>query len=198
MRGLSKEVPWPGARCGWVEFYNTKTDPNFAKFAESIMHAKMLEVCSTTLPQLVLPKIFEHPEYKKYLKERIKKYKRYAELAHKVFSKDKRIISVKPNAAFYFSIAFKPEYLKDKQKIKIKNPKIKKYLAEKLQKNNFPPDKRFCYYLMASSGICIVPLSGFDSHTFGFRFTLLEQDFEKFKKNVLTIKEKLDEYLSSC
>ena len=27
MKGLSKELPWPGSRCGWLEFYNTDKDP---------------------------------------------------------------------------------------------------------------------------------------------------------------------------
>jgi aspartate/methionine/tyrosine aminotransferase len=40
-------------------------------------------------------------------------------------------------------------------------------------------DKRFVYWLLASTGICVVPLSGFASDLPGFRFTLLEHDDEK-------------------
>jgi len=32
MRGLSKEIPWPGARCGWVEFYNRDKDTVFDRY----------------------------------------------------------------------------------------------------------------------------------------------------------------------
>jgi aspartate/methionine/tyrosine aminotransferase len=41
----------------------------------------MLEVCSTTLPQSVLPAIYEAPEFKQYLKERITKYSKNANIA---------------------------------------------------------------------------------------------------------------------
>jgi alanine-synthesizing transaminase len=44
----------------------------------------MLEVCSTTLPQYVLPTIYESHNYKASLKERIKKYKSRADLAEKI------------------------------------------------------------------------------------------------------------------
>ena len=50
MKGISKELPWPGSRCGWIEVYNQKNDPVFTKYVKSILDDKMLEVCSTTLP----------------------------------------------------------------------------------------------------------------------------------------------------
>ena len=31
MKGISKELPWPGSRCGWIEVYNSQKDPQFAK-----------------------------------------------------------------------------------------------------------------------------------------------------------------------
>lgn len=55
MRGISKEFPWPGSRCGWIEFYNRDSDDSFARYAQTIIAAKMLEVCSTTLPQRLFP-----------------------------------------------------------------------------------------------------------------------------------------------
>lgn len=81
MRGLSKEIPWPGSRCGWVEFYNKDKDPMFARYAKSLVDAKQLEVCSTTLPQKVLPRIFKDKRYGEYLKERSAVYSRKADIA---------------------------------------------------------------------------------------------------------------------
>jgi len=26
MKGISKELPWPGSRCGWIEVYNKDKD----------------------------------------------------------------------------------------------------------------------------------------------------------------------------
>src|SRR3989344_2952144 len=43
MRGISKEFPWPGSRCGWIEFYNRDQDSDFARYTKTILDAKMLE-----------------------------------------------------------------------------------------------------------------------------------------------------------
>jgi aspartate/methionine/tyrosine aminotransferase len=43
--------------------------------------------------------------------------------------------------------------------------------------------------LLAKTQICVVPLSSFNSSYLGFRMTLLENDFEKYKKTLATIKE---------
>ncbi|MGW8325272.1 MAG: pyridoxal phosphate-dependent aminotransferase, partial [Desulfobacterales bacterium] len=60
MKGISKELPWPGSRCGWIEVYNVDRDPEFKSYIKSILNAKMVEVCSTTLPQKALPHIISH------------------------------------------------------------------------------------------------------------------------------------------
>ena len=44
MRGISKELPWPGARCGWIEVLNKDKDENFAAYVDSLLAAKRLEV----------------------------------------------------------------------------------------------------------------------------------------------------------
>jgi hypothetical protein len=44
----------------------------------------MLEVCSTTLPQSVLPSIYESKEYEEYRLQRIEKYKTRAKLASEI------------------------------------------------------------------------------------------------------------------
>jgi aspartate/methionine/tyrosine aminotransferase len=50
---------------------------------------------------------------------------------------------------------------------------------------------------MAAAGLCVVPLSGFNSELPGFRFTLLEPDEHKFKNTVKLLAEKITEYLKS-
>jgi aspartate/methionine/tyrosine aminotransferase len=44
----------------------------------------MLEVCSTTLPQYVLPKIYENKNFKLSLENRINKYKKRADIAYEI------------------------------------------------------------------------------------------------------------------
>ena len=50
---------------------------------------------------------------------------------------------------------------------------------------------------MGATGICTVPLSGFNTDLPGFRITLLESDEERFKKIFETVSQKIKEYLQS-
>jgi len=196
MRGISKEFPWPGARCGWLEFYNQDKDENFARYTKSIVDSKMLEVCSTTLPQFVLPRVMKDSRYFPYLDERIAKYKKRSDIAYKVFSKIPELIVHKAQGAFYFTVVFKDGILNHTQALEIKNNKAQEVIEPLLV--GATPDKRFCYYLLASYGICVVPLSsGFNSTRFGFRMTLLEEDEQKFEDVIIKISEAITKYINS-
>jgi aspartate/methionine/tyrosine aminotransferase len=59
-------------------------------------------------------------------------------------------------------------------------------------------DKRFVYYLIGAAGICVVPLSSFNTDLQGFRFTLLEQNELKFRKTMETLAASIEEYLESA
>ena len=196
MKGISKEFPWPGARCGWIEVYNKDKDPIFARYIKSIVDAKMLEVCSTTLPQAVIPEIMNDSRYEAHLKKRNEKLRRRADLAYAVLNRVSGIFAPKPSGAFYMSVVFEENALNNNQKLKIENEKAREYIEEIIK--NVLPDKKFAYYLIASTGICVVPLSGFNSSLSGFRVTLLEQNEEKFKKIFETIAQKIKEYLASA
>jgi aspartate/methionine/tyrosine aminotransferase len=156
----------------------------------------MLEVCATTLPQRVLPKIFQSSEYQKYTQERIEKYKKRAEFAHNIFKENENLIAPKPDGAFYYTIVFKKNILNENQKLEIENPEIEKIIQEATAKE-MKLDKRFVYHLMGATGIVAVPLSGFNSEELGFRITLLQEDNEIFENTILEINKKIQEYLNS-
>ena len=40
MKGISKEFPWPGSRCGWIEVYNYGSDDRFKKYVNSILECQ--------------------------------------------------------------------------------------------------------------------------------------------------------------
>ena len=195
MKGLSKEVPWPGARCGWIEVYNKKNDPVFARYVKTLFDAKMLEVCSTTLPQKALPRILGDVHYTTHLKNVAKEYGEKADLLYSILKNVPGIISPKPGGAFYASVVFKEDILNGSQTLPVKNKKAAQLLAKIVK--NVPNDKRFVYYLMASTGICVVPLSGMNSKLDGFRVTLLEPNPEKFEQIMKTLAESIRDYLHS-
>ncbi len=194
MRGLSKEIPWPGARCGWIEFHNRHADPIFAEYVTSLFNAKMLQVCATTLPQKVIPKLFTDARYPDHLQTRANLYKSRAEEAYKAFRKIDGITAPKPEGALYFSVVFDDNLLTNTQSLPLEGT-IKDFIETKVR--GVSPDKRFVYYLMATTGICVVPLSGFNSDLFGFRMTLLEPDDAKFTGLLKTITDFTEQYLKS-
>ncbi|GMQ95165.1 MAG: pyridoxal phosphate-dependent aminotransferase [Patescibacteria group bacterium] len=195
MRGLSKEIPWPGARCGWIEVYNKERDPVFARYVKTLHDAKALEVCSTTLPQAVLPDIFSDERYRLHLREKARLYGRNAEIAWRALRNVHGILAPKPEGAFYLSVVFEDGAIKEDQKLDIKNKKVKEYIEGIV--HGIPADKRFVYYLMAATGICVVPLSGFHSPLSGFRITLLESDKETFTAMIREIADAITAYLNS-
>ncbi|MFO8082926.1 MAG: pyridoxal phosphate-dependent aminotransferase [Desulfobacterales bacterium] len=197
MKGISKEIPWPGARCGWIEVYNAEKDPTFGKYIGSILNAKMVEVCSTTLPQLAIPKIFEHPEYPIFLKKRQKRYGKYSKIAYERLKKIPGVIVNKPQGAFYMGVVFEEGILNKQQSLFIKSNEIRKLVEHLTNASGVTPDKRFVYYLLASTGICVVPLTSFSSELNGFRMTLLEPDETMFTENIENLAGAIQEYLNS-
>lgn len=194
MRGISKEFPWPGGRCGWVEFYNRDKDADFDVYCKSLIDAKMLEVCSTTLPQQILPSVMSDDRYYPMLAMRSAQYQRRADEAHAILSTIPGVIIHKPNGAFYMTLVFEEGILTNTQTLAIGNAEVSA-MVDALVAKDITNDKRFVYYLLASTGICVVPLtSGFNSSYDGFRFTLLEQDDARFTHILTTLKEAIVTY----
>jgi alanine-synthesizing transaminase len=196
MKGISKEFPWPGARCGWIEVYNADKDQAFARFINTIFHQKMSEVCSTTLPQMAIPRIMNHPEYQNYLQERTRHYEKLSNIAYNILKDVPSLMVNKTNGAFYMTAVFNESVLNNRQSLQIKQPEIKEYI-EKLVGGDIENDKRFVYYLLAATGICVVPLTSFFTDSPGFRMTLLDKDEVEFERVVKTIAEKIVEYIES-
>ena len=195
MKGISKELPWPGARCGWMEVYNADKDPIFARFINTILHQKMSEVCSTTLPQMAIPRIMTHPEYKSYLRQRTQHYEKLSAIAYGVLKDVPFVIANKSNGAFYMTVLFNESVLNERQHLHVEQPELLSYI-ETLTKG-VEYDKRFVYYLLAATGICVVPLTSFFTPLLGFRMTLLDKNVDEFEFVVKTLAEKITEYIQS-
>lgn len=196
MNSLSKEVPWPGARCAWIEVYNYGKDPYFDKYIQAIFKQKQAEVCATTMPQMAIPKLLEHPQYDEYLNIRVRHYEKLASIAYNILKDVPYIVVNRSDGAFYLSVVFNDAVLNNRQHLTMANKDIEKHVNSLLTPNS-EHDKRFTYNLLGATGICTVPLTSFFTNLSGFRITLLEKNVDKFENNIKIIATKIVEYVES-
>jgi len=197
LKGISKEMPWPGGRCGWMEFYNRKSKPEFDRLCETLENAKMIEVSSTKLPQLAIPLIMQDKRYPDYLKTQSEKIGRRSKMITDILSPVKGVKFNETFGAFYNTIIFEAGVLSYKQSMKIDHPGIRKLVETWVEEEVVNFDQRFVYYLLGAKGVCVVPISSFCSDLLGFRVTLLEEDEELLPLIFNHIKDGLNEYLNS-
>jgi aspartate/methionine/tyrosine aminotransferase len=197
LKGISKEFPWPGARCGWMEFYNREVSQEFSKLCQTLENAKMIEVCSTILPQLSIPRIMSHPAYFSYRERANAQIGKRSDWMREILGDIDGIKFNPTQGAFYNTIVFEEGRLSENQFLPIEDQKLKDLLDSWLTEPNMPLDKRFVYYLLASERICVVPISSFCSDLRGFRVTLLEENEEVFKDTFTRLGKAIGSYLNS-
>jgi len=137
-----------------------------------------------------------HPQYQNYLNERIRHYERLSNIAYNILKDVHCLMVNRTNGAFYMTAVFNEAFLNNRQTLPIAQPEIRNFV-EGLVGDNIELDKRFVYYLLGATGICVVPLTSFFTNLQGFRMTLLEKDEGKFEHIVKTIAEKVEEYIES-
>ena len=196
MRGISKELPWPGSRCGWIEVLNRSGDQNFSAYVDTLVAAKRLEVCSTSGPQLTVPRIFGDSRYagasdggRAHVRRAGRRGLQHPErrARHQAQPGPGRLLHdgrVRARSA-------------RRQEHACPSPIRRSARSSSGSAEGVAPDARFVYYLLASTGICVVPLSGFCSPHPGFRFTLLETDDAKREWTLRTLANSLEAYLES-
>ncbi len=155
----------------------------------------MLEVCSTSLPQYSIPLVMGDPRYVDHLDRRKRMFEKRANEAWDVLSEVKGIKLVKPKGAFYLSIIFDADSLNHRQTLPIERTEVRQYVETIVQ--GVDVDKRFVYYLLASTGICVVPMTGFYCNRKGFRMTLLETDDRVRQHTLKTIARAIESYIAS-
>jgi aspartate/methionine/tyrosine aminotransferase len=95
------------------------------------------------------------------------------------------------------AVAFDRSRLTARQTLPIENKEVRELVEGLVSQPTCSLDKRFVYYLLASTGICTVPLSSFCTPEQGFRITLLERDETEFTKIFETIAASVTAYLNS-
>jgi len=197
MNGISKELPWPGSRCGWMEYYNREKDPQFNKFCSALDNAKMIEVCSTTLPQLAIPLVLGDARFAPYREAQNKKIGKRSKAIAEILSTVPELNFNETYGAFYNTIIFKEGVLNSTQRLTISNPEVQELVDKWVNVEGMDLDKRFVYYLLGATGICVVPISSFCSTLKGFRVTLLEEDEALLKSTFTKLRDAIVEYIAS-
>ena len=155
--------------------------------------AKRLEVSSTTLPQLSIPRVMGDPRYQEHLDRRRAMFAERADEMMAAFEGCRHVTVNKPGGAFYFTVRFDEGVLNDTQSLPIDDPAIRQAVERMVA--GVEPDKRFVYYLMGATGIVVVPLTGFQSTHHGFRATLLETDDAHRAWVFRSLREAIDRYV---
>jgi aspartate/methionine/tyrosine aminotransferase len=156
----------------------------------------MIEVCSTKLPQLAIPKILGDSRFKAYREQTNKNIGSRSKVISDIFKTVPQLTFNETFGAFYNTIIFREGTLKPHQKIVIENSHAQK-MVEEWVAQEIPLDKRFVYYLLGAKGICVVPISSFCSDLQGFRVTLLEENEVTLVETFTAIRDGIIEYLNS-
>lgn len=197
MRGLSKDIPWPGGRCGWLEFHNVDVDSEFKSYADAVKQRILMEVCATRMPQQILPALYDHPDFSAWIDEYNAGLEANATAIATILGTSEYLQVNETKGAFYMMPLFKEGALKPGQTLPIENEQVRAFVEEKVSDPNMPLDQRFVYYLLAATGICVVPATGFYSPDYGFRLTTLERDPAKRDATYKRVVDAIDEYIAS-
>lgn len=197
LKGISKEYPWPGARCGWAEYYNRDKDEQFDAFCKALDNAKMIEVCSTTIPQLTIPKVLGDPRYMKHRLSLNERIGQRSSIVNEILGDVPELYFNPTYGAFYNTITFKEGVLNNRQTLHIENPEIRAKV-ENWVKDVPSLDYRFVYYLLGATGICVVPSSSFCSDLQGFRITLLEENDDDLREIFTTLRDAIKAFILSA
>jgi aspartate/methionine/tyrosine aminotransferase len=198
LRGVSKDVPWPGARCGWMEFHNLDLSASFRRLADDVKKRLLVEVCATSLPQVVLPAIYDHPEYEPWLARNNAEMERNSNMIADILGRTPGLSAPRIQGAFYLMPLFREGVLNARQSLPIESPAARRLIEQAVAAPNTPLDKRFAFYLLAATGICVVPASDFESPRPGFRVTALDRDDTRRARTYSRLAEAVGQYLASA
>jgi len=197
MRGMSKDVPWPGGRCGWIEFYNVGIDAMFDAYVSAFKQRILMEICATSLPQFIVGAVYDHPEYPAWLSSYNTELEKNGNMIADVLSQTKGLRVNRTNGAFYMMPLFESGVLNDRQTLSIENDAVRAFIEQKVNEPGVALDQRFTYYLLGATGICVVPATGFYSNEYGFRLTTLERDDTKRASIYSRLSDAIETYLNS-
>jgi aspartate/methionine/tyrosine aminotransferase len=158
----------------------------------------LLEVCAAALPQAAAPLIYENPFYARWLKEYTAELEQISNETAEILGGVPGLKARPIQGAFYLMTRFEEGLLSRRQRLPIKNKRSAEIIRKMTSPANFPLDKRFACYLLASTGICVVPASDFSSPYPGFRVTTLDRDTVHRRQTYRRLAQAIRDYLESA
>ncbi len=160
-----------------------------------LVKSKMMEVCSTTLPQMALPRIYGDPRWPAHKARRAKMFEARANQVYEYFRTVPGVIARPVHGAFYYAVTFEDGVLRPGQSLPIADPAVRAFVEK--SNEGVAPDKRFVQYMMASEGVCVTPLTGFHTDLNGFRITLLNPDDAERARTLERIGDSIRRYIGA-
>ncbi len=105
-------------------------DQNFSAYVDSVVAAKRLEVCSTSGPQLTVPRIFGDPRYAGHLEERARVFAARADEAYEALRGVSGLRVNPAQGAFYMTALFEPRVLEGDNRLPIANPELQEIVEQ--------------------------------------------------------------------
>jgi aspartate/methionine/tyrosine aminotransferase len=158
-RSVSKDLMRCGEKFGWMEFYNPKNDPQVGAMRDACLRTQMEMVGATRTPQDVVPAIYKHQEFPRYMAGFNSQLGRIGDEVADYFSQIDSAFCIPSEGAMYTTLVFEDEALNDKQTLPIEHPGIRKYVEECVRSPECSLDERFALYVMAVTGLEFTPLS---------------------------------------
>ena len=175
---------------------NRGSSPFFREYCDALVKSKMMEVCSTTLPQMAIPAVYGDPRYAQLKADRAKMFEHRSNQVYEYFRDHVPGTIVRPTqGAFYFCVAFEDGVLNAHQTLPIPDPAVKAFVEKSVE--DVALDKRFVHYMMGSEGVCVTPLTGFHTEIPGFRLTTLNPDDAKRARTLERIGDSIRRYIGA-
>lgn len=201
-RSASKDLCLPGLRAGWMEFHEHNGGPYFSGLIDMVKQAVTARVGSGILGQMLVPQLYDHPDFGEYNAQMIAELQKSATEMANFFNQIPGMYCTVPTIPFYVAPCFEKEVLNNYQRLPISDDVAREYVEDIVAQPNKchldRPDERLAIYLAAGDDTHIVvpQLSGFKGPD-GVRFVALNRDPAVIKKFLERFRDAVGQYLGN-
>ena len=196
MRGVSKELPWPGSRCGWIEVLNRRQGPELPSYVDIGGCRQAARRSARRAARSWRFRVFSATHAMRATWRRAAHVRRAPEEAYKILSAVPGLKINLAQGAFYMTALFEEGVLSANQTLPISDPELRDIVERQASTAALGRALRLLpagvdrYLRCATERILLAAP--------GFRFTLLETDDAKRLWTLNTIAQAAKDYLESA